>query len=195
MVASITVITPYHPGDLGKAYTEAMRRFEPDEWVCFTDHDAMFTTDKWYYQLQHAIERYPGAGLFTAKTNRIGIRSQVHDPVKSRTERMPSVGSVVWTSKGNSHDMVHHYRVGQLLLDTHGSTGIDISNDISNGIMICTQKKIFDKVGSFRPGFGGQDTDYHRAVVKLGYKVYLLKGLYMYHWYRQHLFIPESPDG
>ena len=86
--------------------------------------------------------------------------------------------------------MVHHHRVGKKLMEAHGSNVADISKGISNGIMICTPKRVWNKTGGFRPGFGGQDTDYHREIVRLGYKVYMMRGLYMYHWYRQHLFIP-----
>ena len=96
----LIVTIPYYPEDLGAAYNNTMEMVDDDCWVCFTDHDAMFTTDVWYYQLCHAIEKNKDAGVFTCMTNRIGIKPQVHDPVRSREERMPSVGSIVFHSQG-----------------------------------------------------------------------------------------------
>ena len=38
--------------DLGKAYNACINEHADEDWVAFIDHDAMFTTDDWYLQLQ-----------------------------------------------------------------------------------------------------------------------------------------------
>jgi hypothetical protein len=36
----------------------------------------------------------------------------------------------------------------------------------------------------FESGFLGVDNAYHAAVAKAGFTVHVLRGLYVYHWYR-----------
>jgi hypothetical protein len=68
----LLVNQPYLPGkQLGKAYNEFMERLRDDDWACFLDHDACFTTRKWYDHIWRAITDFPDAGFFTACTNRV----------------------------------------------------------------------------------------------------------------------------
>ena len=51
--------------------------------------------------------------------------------------------------------------------------------------MFVTSKKAWYEVGGFREnGLIGVDTNYVGKLKAKGYKIYLLKGLYVYHWYR-----------
>ena len=54
-----------------------MSKLGDDDWACFLDHDAMFTTLDWYHQMESLIAEYPGAGCFTAMTNRVGNPAQI----------------------------------------------------------------------------------------------------------------------
>ena len=38
--------------DLGKAYNACLNEHADEDWVAFLDHDAIFTTNDWYLQLQ-----------------------------------------------------------------------------------------------------------------------------------------------
>jgi hypothetical protein len=71
---------PYAPGktrNLGRAYNQFMHLLQDEDRACFIDHDAMFTTVDWYDQIEHIVDKYLDAGMFTAKTNRIKNRKQL----------------------------------------------------------------------------------------------------------------------
>ena len=46
-----------------------------------------------------------------------------------------------------------------------------------------THKEAWTKSGGFKDGFLGVDNYYHEAIIKAGYKTYVLPGLYMFHLY------------
>ena len=52
----IVTMIPYCPRSEGKnlgfAYNELMTRLRDEDWACFIDHDACFTTYDWYAQLE-----------------------------------------------------------------------------------------------------------------------------------------------
>jgi len=52
-----------------------MAMISDDDWACFLDHDAMFTTLDWYKQIEEIIEELSlgdrPVGLLTTFTNRI----------------------------------------------------------------------------------------------------------------------------
>lgn len=185
----ITAIA-YHPQrKLCTAYNEIMSRMKDDDWVCFIDHDAMFTTYNWWIQIFEIINAHSDGGLFVPMTNRIGVRVQVPWAVKSK-QVLKEYGGSVYTIDGNSHNIRFHREVGDQLYQNKTFIVKDITNKISNGVVMVTSKVWWNKVGGFNEGrtdLGGCDTDYHRAINKAGGRVYLMEGVYVYHWYREPL--------
>jgi hypothetical protein len=65
---------PYAPSsinkNIGAVYNGFMNMISDDDWACFLDHDAMFTTLDWYKQLEDIVENlsssHPDARLLTA---------------------------------------------------------------------------------------------------------------------------------
>lgn len=166
-MALITAIAYDPERNLGRAYNEIMGTVCPGDWVCFLDHDAMFTTRDWYRQILKAIAENPKAGLLTAVTNRIGNKEQIAPGCP------------------RSHDMREHFRFGAALRDQHGAAVRDITNKhLVSGIVMCLSHETWEQMGGFADGFFGVDNDAHRAVRKTGKRVYLMPGLYAYHWYR-----------
>ena len=72
----IVTSIPYCPRsegrNLGFAYNEVMARLRDDDWACFIDHDASFTTYDWYAQLEEITRELSGPCVLTAVTNRVG---------------------------------------------------------------------------------------------------------------------------
>jgi GT2 family glycosyltransferase len=166
-LALITAIAYDTERNLGRAYNEIMDRLLPGDWCCFLDHDAMFTTRNWYRQLLAAIENNPAAGLFAAVTNRIGRKSQIP------------------TGAPSGHDMREHFRFGASLAERHGTEAQDITGGSPiSGVVMCLSHSTWETMGGFAEGFFGVDNAAHRSVSKTGRRVYLLPGLYVYHWYR-----------
>jgi len=85
----------YAQGDkenLGNTYNKYMEFLGDDDWACFLDHDAMFTTPDWYKQFGDIIAKNPQYDLLSVCTNRIGNPEQkiskledTHDIMYHRT--------------------------------------------------------------------------------------------------------------
>ena len=153
--------------NLGRAYNEIMDRLRPGDWCCFLDHDAMFTTRDWYRQILSVIAEHPAAGLLAAVTNRIGRKEQI--PPGAPT----------------SHDMREHFAFGSKLRDQHGHRVKDITRASPiSGVVMCLSRETWQAIGGFKDGFFGVDNRAHRDVARADRRVYLMPGLYVYHWYR-----------
>lgn len=157
--------------NLGWCYNNFMEKVDDDDWVVFLDHDATFTTKKWFSQIEEAIEHYPEYGAFTTMMNRVG--NNVHIP--ANVDR-------------NNHDIKYHRKLGAELLEKEGSNVIDFNHGnfsaFLSGVIIITSKKTWKKIGGFKEGFLGVDNCFHVDCLYNNVKVGLIKGLYLYHWYR-----------
>lgn len=188
----LTAIAHDVGADLGKAYNAVMYRAREDDWVCFIDHDAVFTTRTWYKQLCDAVEKHPDAGLFSVMTNRVGNPEQ----------------EIILDQGRDNHDMKYHRKIGKEIADGVSPTittasgsvlarmpeymELDQSNSANwlSGVVMLTSKRawsqvIRDKKIGFPEGyFMGLDNFYHEAQKRLGNPVFLLTRVYVYHWYR-----------
>jgi len=161
---------PYTPKELGNnlgwAYNNFMELLPEDDWACFLDHDATFTTRYWYYQLEDIIKKYQDVGLYTCLTNRIGNFQQL----------------VKGVDKEN-HDIKYHRQIGKQLQENYYDDVFSITNPLS-GVIILISKKTWRTVGGFIDGFLGVDNDIHKKCLSNNIKVGLMAGVYVYHWYR-----------
>jgi GT2 family glycosyltransferase len=173
----IHTYTPYAPSEknknLGWAYNNFMEMVHDDDWVCFLDHDAMFTIPNWYNCLENAISAiekdFSDIGLLTACTNRIGNVEQLI--FKKDSE------------EAKNHDIYFHRKVGHDLYKEH-NLAVSVAKNLISGVMILTSKKVWNATSKFKDGFLGVDNDYDRKVRNAGYKTVIMKGIYLYHWYR-----------
>lgn len=165
---------PYAPKsidkNIGAVYNNFMNMITDDDWACFLDHDAMFTTIDWYKQLEEIVEglslSYPEAGLLTACTNRIGNIEQVIEGIEPQ-----------------NHDIYYHKKIGKQRQVEYGSSLRECQFLIS-GLVILISKKIWKQTSGFANGFLGVDNDIDKKIRELGYKSYIMDGVYCYHWYR-----------
>ena len=163
---------PYCPKEkdqnLGWAYNNFMEVVDEDDWVCFLDHDAMFTTKYWYHQLNDIINKHPQVGVFSCMTNRIGNYPQKQQGIDN-----------------NNHDIKYHRSIGKEIHDTHYDKIItDHQNHLISGVIILINKKTWKSIGGFCDGFLGVDNDIHKKCIKHNIPVGIMKGVYTYHWYR-----------
>ena len=167
--------------NLGWVYNNFMDMVHANDWVCFLDHDAIFTTRNWYLQLNEIIKENPDFGMFSCYTNRIGQQSQKISGIDE-----------------TNHDMAYHRKIGKLLQDTHKNTVREITTqNILSGVVILISKKTWKEIGGFSDGFLGVDNKLHQDCSHSGIKVGLMKGVYVYHWYRgdgdvEHLTVANS---
>lgn len=165
---------PYAPQsiakNIGAVYNNFMNMIPDGDWACFLDHDAMFTTLNWYQQLETIIENlnssYPDAGLLTVCTNRIGNFEQLVEGVETQ-----------------NHDIYYHRKIGKQRQAEYGNSLRECDYVIS-GVVILISKEVWKQTSGFIDGFLGVDNDIDRQVRALGYKSYIMDGVYCYHWYR-----------
>ena len=169
----IYVNIPYCPKekgqDLGMAYNSFMEIIGEDDWACFLDHDAMFTTNNWYHQLEDIIEKHSDVGLFTCVMNRVGNPMQ----------------KIVGIDE-NNHDVAFHRRIGKSFQEKY-YTDVRVESKLNgwlvSGVLILLSKKAWKKSGGFKSGFLSVDNDIHQKCIKNNIKVGIMNGVYVYHWY------------
>ena len=160
----ILTAIPFAPDlNLGRAYNATMELLPEGGWACFLDHDAAFTTPRWHEQLLRAIEGEP-RGSFTAVTNRIASSWQrARDP------------------RAEGDDMEAHRRVGADLAT------VRVLRDVTDaglwgGVLMRLSKAAWLDAGGFADGLLCADHVMHRALRAAGRRVYLIEGLYVYHY-------------
>ena len=165
---------PYAPRssdkNIGAVYNDFMAMISDDDWACFLDHDAMFTTLDWYKQIEEIIEEISlsdrPVGLLTTCTNRIGNLEQVIAGIESQ-----------------NHDIYYHRKIGRQRQLEYGKS-LRECDFLMSGIVILISKKVWKKTNGFIDGFLGVDNNIDQQIRTLGYKSYIMDGVYCYHWYR-----------
>lgn len=159
--------------NLGRAYNESMALLPAeDSWAIFIDHDAMLTTREWFRQFAEAIRFMPQAGAFVACANRIAADWQKAGPA-------------------NVHEMRIHRQFGKERLKIR--TLLDITDTKGfGGVLFAVSKAAWRKAGGFREGMLCVDHSLHFALGRAGYRIFLIEGLYVYHWRRA--FGDELPE-
>jgi len=163
---SLYALTPFAlDRNLGGAYNEAMALLPDDGWAILTDHDALWTTREWYRQISEAVAFQPRA-MFFAMCNRIAAPWQRIGPA-------------------DIHDMAVHRAFGKERLQTR--TLLDITHTKgAGGVVMVVSKAAWREVGGFVDGMFCVDHNMHFAHADVGRPVYLIEGLYLYHWRRAH---------
>jgi GT2 family glycosyltransferase len=168
--------------DLGTMYNRYIEPVPAGDWACFLDHDVMQTTRYWYRLLEQATKALPDAGVFVAATNRL-------NPLRS-----------AWQMAGEAletcDDITVHWQEGHARYSKYGAEVVDVTDieDSSSlvvplsGTAFCVSVDAWRAVGGAPSGFTQVDWRIHRRMREGGYRVYLLPGWYVYHWFRR---IPE----
>jgi hypothetical protein len=163
----LLAMTPFATDmNLGRAYNEAIELLPDDGWAVMLDHDAMWTTRTWHAQFAEAITRMPDAGAFVAMSNRI---------------------APPWQQIGDreNHDMAQHRRFGterlkvRTLLDVTETKGF-------GGVAFAVSKRAWRLAGGAADGMLCVDHSIHFGLRAAGLRVWLIEGLYVYHWRRAH---------
>lgn len=140
-----------------------------NDWCCFLDGDAVHTNPFFGKRIEDIIESNPEYSLFTCYTNRIGCPYQI----------APNVNKV-------SNDQNYHRNFGENIWKKFGTNVLDITNNIPlSGVLILIKKSAWERVGGFKEtGILEVDNDIHVRLKKNNFKIGLMKGIYVQHWYR-----------
>jgi len=148
-----------------------------DDYACFVDGDTIFTTSDYGHIIHEAVMAYPNIGCFTCYTNRVYNKKQV-------------VSGIDY----DSNDIIYHRKIGNSLKTVFGSTCVDITDPTVekekprylSGCLILIKKSLWRKINGFKNlnAMLGVDNELNKDIIAVGEKIYLMKGVYIYHWYR-----------
>jgi cellulose synthase/poly-beta-1,6-N-acetylglucosamine synthase-like glycosyltransferase len=137
-----------------------------DDWIVVQDGDILYLTPDWGKRIHDALkvdgDRF---GLVSCYTNRLSSGHQLHGGKRS-----------------DNHDIRHHYEIA-MSYTREGIEEIKRFNNIA-GFFMAFKKSTWRKVGGFRENDIAFDTTFCTAVKAKGYKIGLIRSLYVYHAYR-----------
>ena len=140
------------------------------EWVCFIDGDAIFTSSFFGKQLEECIRANPEYSMFTCMTNRIGNPRQRAGFCEVK-----------------SNDYHYHRRIGSNYWTINHTECDDITTGVpASGVLMLIKRE--DSLSilqglSDQKGMLGIDNYIHLKLSEAGFRIGLLKGIYMYHYY------------
>ena len=159
------IISPYdNEKNLGKAYNEAMKYYNADDWVCLKDHDTLFLLPDTIRHISRYTELNPDAGILTCYTNRIANKEQLHLGYLNEND---SIKTHIEIAKARQHLL---YQVSELVKPI-------------SGFLMVIKKSTWDSI-KFSDGCLGIDNNYHLKVIASGKKVLRMDGCYLFHIYR-----------
>lgn len=170
----IYFFTPYSfEKKLFEAY-DAYIKLLPGEndWACFLDGDALFFENNFGHQIQEYINAQPEAGILTSYASRCGYKYMVPED----------------NDQENDSIKYHRKRSQEIYERYHGQVK-EISKHIS-GHLICIKKStwllIRDELLIVCAGADllGVDTQITNIILGHGLKIFLMKGIYLFHYFR-----------
>lgn len=169
----VHIIKPYSiEKNLGKAYNEAMAMIPDGDWACLMDYDTMFLTPDCGKLLHEAADfadkNDNSKVLFTCFTNRI-------HPLAS-DQLLTGVLS-------ESTDIAYHIELAEKQKEIKTCT--TIRHEISGFLMMISKSlwhdlKFWEQDGKCL----GVDNNYSLRVLRAGYRIERIDGLYVWHTYR-----------
>lgn len=170
----IYFFTPYSfEKKLFEAYDAYMNLLPSDnDWACFLDGDTLFFENSFGHQVQRYTEKYPDAGILTCYSSRSAYNFMVPKDTNQ-----------------NSDSILYHRKRSQEILNKYDGLVKVIDNHIA-GHLMCIKKKtwkiIRSKLKNLVEGANllGVDTQISNVVRSHGMKILLMRGIYLFHYYR-----------
>lgn len=153
--------------NIGKALNEFCENVPDSNWICLQDGDICYLTSKWGKQIEDVIRLHGDKyGLIGCVTNRLGRPIQVIEGMY------------------DNHNVKEHAQKAIELETNHWGELEDITHKkYIAGMFMLFHKDVWKKC-KFPENNIAFDDAFSKAVRKQGYKLGLMKGLYVYHLYR-----------
>lgn len=162
----ISYLTPYSQSkNFGQELNERISDQKTD-WICLTDSDACFLTPRYGNQIYEVCQTTE-FDLIGCITNRLGR------PIQRHTLEMC-----------NNWDMSEHYKRAKQRELEHWGVVDDITDlKFVAGMFMLFRKSLWDQI-KFKENCITWDDQFSSDVRSIGGKLGLMKGLYMFHFYR-----------
>jgi hypothetical protein len=176
--------------DLVSAYNSEMELIPNDDDYCaFVDRDAMFCHPLFGKCVEQVIETYPECSCFTGVT----AKEKVHALNNFQHSHIPSPMHLRITNFMDLNDDIFlHSKHAIDVWNDMGTSIVDISNPDQchfAGFLIVIKKSLWRKIGGFKAWnesskILGVDSRLHQDIYEHGEKLYVMNGIYLYHYYR-----------
>jgi hypothetical protein len=158
--------------NFGKAINDVIEFLPEEDWVCLRDIDTLPLHHRVFFKQCEDIAESGEYDLVSCVTNRLGVKYQLHD------------GKI-----SDNFDIKHHLQIAYNRYDEYKSTVDEAPGNIA-GVMMLFSKQTWEDVGRFKEGgvqVDGSFLDYlfSNKVKKIGGKIGVAKGIYLFHIYRE----------
>jgi len=161
---NIEFVVPYaFDKNLGAEYNRIFENTKAD-YVCLMDGDIMFLNNDFGHQIAKVIELHPDGGIYTCLTNRIGNPEQRYKGALS-----------------SERSITHHKRIADKLLKDK-KYAVKKATMRTSMLLSVVPKKVWEEF-KFKDGMMGVDWHFSSRVMEK-YPVYIMQGLYIFHFYR-----------
>ena len=163
----IVSISPYRSDrNIGKANNDCISRFDNDDWIVLTDHDACWLLPESGTHIEMIIKEHGNDyDLIGCVTNRLGSTTQLYNGI--------------FDSVCNAYDC---YEDALDAWEKYGTTIKPI--DLIAGVCMIFKVSTWQKVGGFKENTRMADVEFCKSVKRSRGKIGLAKGLYIMHNYR-----------
>lgn len=165
--------------NIGKALNEFCANVPDGDWICLQDGDIIYLTPDWGVQIEEVIRKHGDKfGLIGCLTNRLGRDIQRYKGEFS-----------------NEHDIKVHYKIAGELVKSDWAVVEDVTRrKYIAGMFMLFPKSLWNKI-KFKENTPAFDDYFSKEVSRKGYKLGLMKGLYVYHLYRIWSDTPSKDRG
>lgn len=150
--------------NLGEQYNYECNHTEKN-YIAFLDGDAMFLCSDWGHKLEQVIKDNPDGDIFGCTTNRL---RHTHQLFENRISE--------------ETDIMEHKRISDLLWRNCGTSCIDTELPLA-GVLLLFRKEVWNKI-KFKDGIIAVDKMFCNEAVEAGYKLKIMSGIYVLHFYR-----------
>jgi GT2 family glycosyltransferase len=169
----IYFFTPYSFNKkLFDAYDNCFKLLKDDDWACLLDGDTCFFENNFGHQIQEYIDKYPGTGMFVSYASRSAYQYMVPKDTNQESD------SIAY----------HRRRSAEIYKNLHGQIK-QIDRHVS-GHLMCLKKSTWMAIRNeiiYRcdgANLLGVDTQITNVLIENGYKILLMRGIYLFHYYR-----------
>jgi len=158
--------------NFGKAINDVIEFVPNEDWICLRDIDTLPLHHRVFFKQCEDIAESGEYDLVSCMTNRLGVKYQLHNGELS-----------------DNFDIRHHLQIAYDRYDKYGSNVDEAEGNIA-GVMMLFSKQTWEDVGRFKEG-GVQvngsflDCIFSSTVKKIGGKIGIAKGIYLFHTYRE----------
>ena len=157
--------------NIGKAYNYSISLLPPDSWICITDQDTL---------------KFEG---FAQRVLEIVRKSEKNYLITCKTNRLRKSNKTVVSNYFENDSVRDHLELNEQLWKENG-TNLEPYN-LAAGVCMIFHKSMWEKV-KFEENTVVFDRLFSRDFINNGGKIFIAKGLYLFHLYRYGKKDPEN---